>query len=144
MRIGELSKQSGVAPGTIRFYERRKLLKLPPRTASGYRSYTPQDVQVVKGIRQMQGLGFTLKEIKELLDLHRTAACVENNSARPSGNRDMIALTREKLQNIEKKIQLLRHMHKDVANMLGRLQTEPEKACPVARELGLGPVGRKG
>jgi hypothetical protein len=48
------------------------------------------------------------------------------------------------LQNIEKKIQLLRHMHKDVANMLGRLQTEPEKACPVAREMGLGPVGRKG
>jgi DNA-binding transcriptional MerR regulator len=144
MRIGELSKQSGVAAGTIRFYERRKLLKSPPRTASGYRSYTPQDVQVVKGIRQMQGLGFTLKEIKELLDLHRTAACVANNSARPGGNRDMIALTQEKLQNIEKKIQLLRHMHKDVANMLGRLQTEPEKACPVAREMGLGPVGRKG
>ena len=143
MRIGELSKQSGVPAGTIRFYERRKLLKLPPRTASGYRSYTPQDVQVVKGIKQMQGLGFTLKEIKELLDLHRTAACVSKNRVRPGGNRDMIALTQEKLQDIRKKIQLLRQMHTDVANMLDSLQTEPEKACPVARELSQALCPRK-
>ena len=143
MRIGELSKQSGVKIGTIRFYERRKLLKSPPRTMSGYRSYEPQDVQVVKGIRQMQSLGFTLKEIKELLDLHRTAACGSNQRARPGGDQRMIVLTQEKLQNIEHKIQLLRQMHKDVANMLGRLQTQPEKACPVARELALAPSTKK-
>jgi DNA-binding transcriptional MerR regulator len=44
-------------------------------------------VQIVKAIKQMQGLGFTLKEIKELLDLHRTAACLSHNRARPGGNR---------------------------------------------------------
>jgi MerR family mercuric resistance operon transcriptional regulator len=143
MRIGELCRQSGVKAGTIRFYERRKLLKAPPRTASGYRTYVPQDVQVVKGIKQIQELGFTLKEIKELLDLHRTTACLSNNRVRPRGDQRMIVLTKEKLQNIEKKIRLLRQMHKDVANMLGRLQTEPEKACPVARELSRAPSARK-
>jgi DNA-binding transcriptional MerR regulator len=100
-------------------------------------------VQIVKAIKQMQGLGFTLKEIKELLDLHRTAAFLSNNRARPGGNREMIVLTQEKLQNIEKKIQLLRQMHKDVANMLGRLQSDPEKACPVAREWSSAQPARK-
>jgi DNA-binding transcriptional MerR regulator len=142
MRIGELSRQSGVKIGTIRFYERRKLLKAPQRTASGYRSYTPQDVRVVKGIRQMQGLGFTLKEIKELLDLHRTTSC-RSPRVPPRGDQAMIALTQEKLQNIEKKIQLLRQMRNDVTNMLSRLQTQPEKACPVARELSQAPAPGK-
>lgn len=135
MRIGEVSKQSGVKVGTIRFYERRKLLKSPPRTASGYRSYVPQDVQVVKGIKEIQELGFTLKEIKELLDLHHTAACLANNRGTPRGVQRMIALTKEKLQNIENKIRLLKQMHKDVAHMLDSLRTEAEKACPVAREM---------
>jgi hypothetical protein len=47
----------------------------------------------------------------------------------------MIALTREKLQVIEKKSWLLRQMRRDVAKMLKNLQTSAEKACPVAREL---------
>jgi DNA-binding transcriptional MerR regulator len=67
MRIGELSKEAGVEVGTVRFYERRKLLKPPARTSSGYRLYVPQDVKVVKGIKQLQELGFTLGEIKELI-----------------------------------------------------------------------------
>ena len=52
MKIGELSKEAGVEVGTIRFYERRKLLKPPARTSSGYRLYVSQDVRVVKGIKQ--------------------------------------------------------------------------------------------
>jgi DNA-binding transcriptional MerR regulator len=143
MRIGEVSKQSGVKVGTIRFYERRKLLKSPPRTSSGYRSYVPQDVQVVKGIKQLQELGFTLREVKELIDLHRCTASLSNDRAEPRGVQRMIALTREKLHIIEKKSQLLRRMHKDVAKMLEDLQTSAEKACPVARELARAPSGRK-
>jgi DNA-binding transcriptional MerR regulator len=143
MRIGEVSKQSGVKVGTIRFYERRKLLKSPPRTSSGYRSYVPQDVQVLKGIKQLQELGFTLREVKELIDLHRCTASLSNDRAEPRGVQRMIVLTREKLHIIEKKSQLLRRMHKDVAKMLEDLQTSAEKACPVARELARAPSGRK-
>ena len=134
MKIGELSKEAGVEVGTVRFYERRKLLKPPARTSSGYRWYVAQDVKVVKGIKQLQELGFTLREIKELIDLHRTAACASNDRE-PRGIQRMIALTKEKLQVIEKKSRLLRQMHRDVAKMLKNLQTSAEKACPVAREL---------
>ncbi len=143
MKIGELSKEAGVKVGTIRFYERRKLLKPAVRTASGYRSYVPQDVKVVKGIKQLQELGFTLKEIKELIDLHRTAARVSNSRAEPSGVQRMIALTKEKLQMIEKKSRLIRQMRREVAKMLENLQTSAEKACPVARELADPPSCRK-
>jgi DNA-binding transcriptional MerR regulator len=143
MKIGELSKEAGVKVGTIRFYERRKLLKPAVRTASGYRSYVPQDVKVVKGIKQLQELGFTLKEIKELIDLHRTAARVSNSRAEPSGVQRMIALTKEKLQMIEKKSRLIRQMQREVAKMLENLQTSAEKACPVARELADAPSCRK-
>ena len=66
MKIGELSKEAGVKLGTIRFYERQKLVKPAPRTSSGYRSYVPEDVQVLKGIKQLQELAFTLKEISSL------------------------------------------------------------------------------
>ena len=143
MKIGELSKEAGVKVGTIRFYERRKLLKPAVRTASGYRSYVPQDVKVVKGIKQLQELGFTLKEIKELIDLHRTAARVSNSRAEPSGVQRMIALTKEKLEMIEKKSRLIRQMQREVAKMLENLQTSAEKACPVARELADAPSCRK-
>jgi DNA-binding transcriptional MerR regulator len=135
MKIGELSKEAGVKVGTVRFYERRKLLKSPVRTSSGYRLYSLQDVKVVRGIKQLQELGFTLKEIKELIDLHRTATCVSNHESEPRGVQRMIVLTKEKLQVIEKKSRLLRQMHRDVAKMLKNLQTSAEKACPVAREL---------
>jgi len=143
MKIGELSKEAGVRVGTIRFYERRKLLKPAVRTSSGYRSYVPQDVKVVKGIKQLQELGFTLKEIKELIDLHRTAARVSNSRAEPSGVQRMIALTKEKLQMIEKKSRLIRQMRREVAKMLENLQTSAERACPVARELPDAPSCRK-
>jgi len=143
MKIGELSKEAGVEVGTIRFYERRKLLKPPARTSSGYRLYVSQDVRVVKGIKQLQELGFTLREIKELIDLHRTAACVSNSRAEPRGVQRMIALTKEKLRVIGKKSRLLRQMHRDVAKMLKNLQTSAEKACPVARELPDVPSCRK-
>jgi DNA-binding transcriptional MerR regulator len=103
MRIGELSKQSGVKVGTIRFYERRKLSKSPPRTSSGYRSYVPQDVQVVKGIKQLQELGFTLREVKELIDLHRCAATLSNDRAEARGVQRMIALMKEKLHDRNEK-----------------------------------------
>jgi DNA-binding transcriptional MerR regulator len=69
MRIGELAAQAGVHIQTIRFYERRGLLRTPRRTASGYRDYPPAAAGVVRFIKQMQGRGFTLREIGSLMQL---------------------------------------------------------------------------
>jgi MerR family transcriptional regulator, copper efflux regulator len=66
---GKLAKEAGVNLETIRFYEREDLLASPPRTAAGYRLFPFEAVQRVRFVRRAQTLGFTLKEIKELLAL---------------------------------------------------------------------------
>ena len=67
MRIGELGENVGVNPKTIRYYEGIGLLPPPPRTASGYRNYTDQDVERLKFIRSAKVLGIALEEIGEVL-----------------------------------------------------------------------------
>jgi DNA-binding transcriptional MerR regulator len=68
MRIGEVAAQAGVNVQTIRFYERRGLLKKPLRLSSGYRDYPADVVKVVRFIKRTQKQGFTLQEIKYLLE----------------------------------------------------------------------------
>jgi MerR family transcriptional regulator, mercuric resistance operon regulatory protein len=67
MRIGEVAAEAGVNVQTIRFYERRGLLKKPRRLQSGYREYPAGVVNVVRFIKRTQKQGFTLQEIEGLL-----------------------------------------------------------------------------
>jgi len=69
MTIGKLAKRAGVGVETIRFYERKGLLPEPPRRYSGYREYPESAIDRVRFIRRAKELGFTLKEIGELLEL---------------------------------------------------------------------------
>jgi DNA-binding transcriptional MerR regulator len=71
MHIGRIAKKSGVTPDAIRFYERRALLPRASRTAGGFRQYADSDVETLGFIRRVQGLGFTLDEVRELLELRR-------------------------------------------------------------------------
>ena len=64
--IGTLAKETGVNVETIRFYERRGLLKRPPDPEQGYREYGDTAMWAVCYIRQAQRLGFSLQEIKKL------------------------------------------------------------------------------
>ena len=68
LTIGKLAKSGGVGVETIRFYQRKGLLEEPARDG-GIRRYGTQDVRRLRFIRQAQAAGFTLAEIKELLDL---------------------------------------------------------------------------
>lgn len=67
LTTGELARRTNVNVETIRYYERRGLLPSPERRSSGYRQYAEGDVSRVIAIRHARGLGFTLKEILELL-----------------------------------------------------------------------------
>jgi MerR family transcriptional regulator, copper efflux regulator len=67
LTTGELARRANVNVETIRYYERRGLLPVPERRLSGYRQYTEGDVSRVNAIRRARQLGFTLKEILELL-----------------------------------------------------------------------------
>jgi DNA-binding transcriptional MerR regulator len=67
--IGQLAKRGGVGIDTVRYYERSGLLTPRTRLASGYRRYGDTELARLRFIRRAQGLGFTLKEIKQLLAL---------------------------------------------------------------------------
>ena len=69
MKIGEIARRSGVGIETIRYYEREGLLQKPERRPSGYRQYNDSIFQRLDYIRSAKELGFTLSEIRELLEL---------------------------------------------------------------------------
>jgi Hg(II)-responsive transcriptional regulator len=69
MRIGELAKAVEVNVETIRYYQRIGLLELPEKPYGGMRSYSDEDLQRLRFIRRAQQLGFSLEDIRELLEL---------------------------------------------------------------------------
>ncbi|HVS88114.1 MAG TPA: MerR family transcriptional regulator [Candidatus Acidoferrum sp.] len=71
MHIGNVARKIGLTPDAIRFYERNALLPRAPRSAGGFRQYADADVETLEFIRRVQGLGFTLREVREFLELRR-------------------------------------------------------------------------
>ena len=79
LSIGDLAKASGIKVVTIRYYEKIGLLPVPPRTAGNYRAYDAHHMQRLNFIRRCRNLGFTLDQIRALLDLssQRDRDCAE-------------------------------------------------------------------
>lgn len=80
LTIGRLAKQAGVGVETIRFYEREGIIQRPPRRPSGaFRVYALDDALKIRFVKRAQNLGFTLKEVKQLLALNAgaRATCAE-------------------------------------------------------------------
>ena len=133
MQIGEVAKQAALSVDAIRFYERRSLLPQAVRTAGRFRLYTAADVARLRFIRQMQGLGFSLREIGQLLDLRerRLDACHEV--------RDLL---KAKLGTIRSKIRELENLERELARDLRKCNQElshranhAARACPVLNAL---------
>ena len=74
MLIGQIAAKAGVNIQTLRYYERRGLLPGVRRSASGYRKYEDGTVPLVRFIKKAQELGFSLREIGELIELRETRA----------------------------------------------------------------------
>ncbi|MBW2148695.1 MAG: MerR family transcriptional regulator [Deltaproteobacteria bacterium] len=113
MLISALARKAGVNVETIRYYERRGLLSRPPRPAEGYRRYPPEALNRLRFIKSAQGLGFTLKEIKELLAL---------GTGGDAGCPDVLGIAQQKIRQIEEKIRSLESMH--------RALVELAESCP--------------
>jgi MerR family transcriptional regulator, mercuric resistance operon regulatory protein len=96
LTLGGLAREAGVNPETIRYYERRGLLSEPPRTASGYRQYSPDDRDRLALIRRAKALGFTLAEIGALL-----------GEGAAGSTSDVLAAAREKLAEVDSRIAAL-------------------------------------
>ncbi|MGH9441957.1 MAG: MerR family transcriptional regulator [Thermoanaerobaculia bacterium] len=131
MRIGELARQAGVNIQTIRFYERRQILRKPARTQSGYRIYDESDVESLRFVRECQRLGFTLTEVRELCPLH--ASIARPPAAGREGLRRVVELAKRKLGSIRTKIESLEEIEARLVAALRRLEGRPDPACPVSR-----------
>lgn len=69
LNIGEAARQGGVSIETLRYYEQQGLILSPDRDANGYRKYEPDVVRRIRFIKRAQDVGFTLRDIRELLSL---------------------------------------------------------------------------
>ena len=115
-----LAREAGVNQQTIRYYERRGLIPPPPRTGSGYREFPPDTIRRVRFIRQAQALGFTLREIKDLLDLRVRSGV---------GCKDIRQRAREKIEDIGERIAALeRTLPIEPANLERSGSTSPPAA----------------
>ncbi|MFQ5828448.1 MAG: heavy metal-responsive transcriptional regulator [Candidatus Methylomirabilia bacterium] len=95
LKIGELATRAGVGAKAIRFYERAGVLPPPARGANGYRLYARDAVDMLRFVKQAQGLGLTLAEIKEILAIRQ--------GGRPPC-RHVYQLLREKAAELDRKL----------------------------------------
>lgn len=109
MLAGEAAEELGVGVQTLHFYEQQGLIPRPPRSASGYRLYTPEIVERVRFIRKAQALGFSLDEIKEILGLAKRGTS-------PCGR--VQAALREKLGEVDRRLEELRGFRAELAALV--------------------------
>ena len=122
--IGHLAKEAGVNVETIRFYERRGLLRRPKTPASGWRVYDSSAVWILHYIKLGRQLGFTLSELKTLLAKidHGTMFCQSVQQAYES-----------KIRLLGEKIEQLKGMRRDLKKALADcLKRSRAGNCPIA------------
>jgi DNA-binding transcriptional MerR regulator len=133
MKIGELACKAGINIQSVRFYERRRILREPVRTASGYRVYSKSDLEDILFVKQCQELGFTLKEIQPMVNLHRAAARMTDAGVRrPAEFRDIGQLAQVKLQQIDEKMRALKSVRSRLLAMIDQIETVSSVGCPGA------------
>jgi DNA-binding transcriptional MerR regulator len=132
LRIGELAKRTAMTVDGIRFYEKRGLLPKAVRSAGRFRQYSAHDLERIRFIRRMQALGFSLKEIRELVDLreHKTEAC-ESVRRLLQEKLDATRCKVRQLQELE--VELLADLRK-CNEELSRRRRHKACACPVLEE----------
>lgn len=125
LTIGKVAKLAGVGIETIRFYERERIISEPPRSESGYRDYDPEIVTRLHFIKRAKELGFSLKEISELLALR----------VNPNQNCSGVKKRAEgKLAEIEIKIKDLKRMQKILTKVTEACEaSKPISDCPILK-----------
>ncbi len=127
LRSGEVARRAEVNVETLRFYEREGLLPEPPRRESGYRQYPAETVELIRFIKRAQDLGFSLREIRELLAARHTPR------AKSASVRVLLAA---KVEEIDGKIRDLQAMRLVLDGMLGTCDSRrPMTSCPLIKSL---------
>ena len=131
LKIGELAKRAEIGVETVRFYERQGLLDAPQRLESGYRQYREETVEVLRFIRRAKELGFTLKEIRSLLDLRSDESAPRSEIRKQASS---------KIEEIDAKIADLQRMRTGLMTLVGQCHGDSSLVgCPIMDALkGIG------
>ena len=131
--IGDLASRIGVQPEAIRYYERRGLLPKPQRAANGYRVYGQEHLHRVEFIKSAQSLGFSLDEVREVLEL---------KNRQDSTCEHVAELLRTKMDAVDEQIKRLKAFRRDLGKSLRACErTVPSHdadCCPVIERLEAG------
>lgn len=120
---------TGTKVETIRYYERIGLLAAPERTAGNYRAYTSEHLNRLSFIRRSRDLGFSLDQVRELLDL-------SDDRDRPCDAVDAIA--KEHLADVDRKIADLRALRRELGNLLAQCRCGTVADCRIIEALSPG------
>jgi len=120
--IGQLSKKTGVSVVAIRYYERIHLIPKANRRINGYRAYSSDFSEKIDCIKNLKSLGFSLKEIREFLELYNTT--LPSSSVR--------SVISKKLQAIQEKINYLKKTGEVFESLLSKCDGSlPIASCPI-------------
>ncbi len=127
LTIGRLARAVGVNIQTVRYYERLNLLHPSARKPSGYRIYGEQELRRLRFIKNAQQLGFTLREITDLLGL-RVRSRVQCGAVQRKA--------RAKLAQVEAKLKDLQALARSLRSLIQACeQGQPTEACPILESL---------
>lgn len=127
LTIGKVAKKGEVNIETVRYYERQGLIPPPPRRESGYRQYPEDTINRLRFIKRAQELGFSLKEIAELLSLR-----VGPDTVCADVRKRAIA----KIAEIEQKMETLQRMKEVLARLAAECEERgPVSECPILEAL---------
>jgi len=122
MNIGEAARHSGVSAKMIRHYEGIGLISKAARSYSGYRTYSASDVHTLRFVRQARSLGFSIKQIGQLLGLWR-------NQRRPSSK--VKALAQEHIAELDARIAEMQAMKRTLQALAEHCHGDERPECPI-------------
>lgn len=126
MNIGEVAQMSQLNSKMIRRYEELGIIPKAGRTFSGYRQYTEKDVHVLRFVKRARELGFSMKDIKQLLSLWK-------NKTRSSAQVKSIA--EKHIAELEKKLLEIESLLKTLKNVAHHCHGDEKPDCPILEEL---------
>lgn len=125
MNIGDVSRQSGVPPKTIRYYEDIGLIR-PNRSENGYRAFTENHVHKLAFLGRARALGFTIEDCRTLLALYEDE------------NRESVqvkTVAEDHLRQIEEKIEKLQSMRTTLTELVEKCAGDHRPDCPILADL---------
>ena len=126
MNIGDAAKASGVSAKMIRYYEETGLIPQAGRSASGYRTYTTTEVQMLRFVRRARDLGFTVERIADLLALWR-------DRSRQSADVKQLALSQ--IDGLRRKIREMEDMVATLEHLAQGCNGDHRPDCPILADL---------